>query len=63
MVNGCFRYNDFPTFKMKIEPDRHMWIFGSGEGRPITWRYKVEVEPKDMKEQIRQNIDTRKYGE
>ena len=62
-VNGCFRYNDFPVFKNKTEPDRHIWMFGSGKGRAATWRYKVEVEPKGMKDQIRQNIDTRSYSE
>lgn len=44
-VNGCMRFSSFPVSKLKRDPVRRYWLFGSCENRPVTWRYEIDVEP------------------
>ncbi len=61
LINGCFRYNDFPLRNSKQNPDRHYWLFGSGEGRAITWKYKIDTEPLDYRNSLERNMKFRSF--
>ena len=35
----------FPLNNLYKLPIRTQWIHGSGENRPVTWRYEIDCEP------------------
>jgi len=46
LINGAaYKGDTWALHKLKVKTDTRYWMFGVSDNRPITWQYRVDIDP------------------